>query len=79
MHSNKVIPNHNKLLSLLGKPKNREDQLTSLISRQMSFAVIPWEFPDTKKQGQLDIWTSGVSSEAMAKVTGGCLFAVLNN
>lgn len=43
----------------------------------MSSAVMPWELPDIKKQGHLETWTSAVSSAAMAKVTGGCPFAVL--
>lgn len=55
------------------------DLLTSLISCHISFAVIVWKFPDIKKQGHSDTWTTSVSLAAMAKVSGGCPFAVLNS
>lgn len=41
--------------------------------------MMPWESPDITKQGHFEIWTSAVSSAAMAKVTGGCPFAVLKD
>lgn len=57
----------------------RRVQLTIFISFHISFAVIPLELPDIKKQGHLETWTSSFSSAAMAKVTGGCPFAVLKD
>lgn len=44
----------------------------------MSFAVMPEEFPDIKKEGHSETCTSFVSSAATAKVTGGSPFALLN-
>jgi hypothetical protein len=51
--------------------------ITFFISFHISLAVIPSDLPDIKKQGHSETWTSAVSSAAMAKVTGGRPFAVL--
>lgn len=50
---------------------------TLLTSSHISFALTPWEFPDITKQGHSETWTSSVSCAAIAKVTSGCPFAVL--
>ena len=54
-----------------------KNQQTSFISCHISFAVMPCEFPDIKKQGHSEIRTASVSCAAIAKVTGGSPSVVL--
>lgn len=51
---------------------------TFFISSHMSLAVNSFEFPDNRKYGHSETWTSAVSWAAIAKVTGDCPFAVLH-
>lgn len=51
--------------------------LTSFISFHISFAVMPWELPDTTKHGHSETRTADVSSAAIANVTEGSSLAVL--